>query len=418
MSLLSQINELKDKRARLNTEARAAYDAAQKNGWPEAEAKAKWDKQVEDVIAMGAEIEKLEKLDAVERSLLANPANTKPIDEKPTSFNAAQAAERRAALWSKAFRHTALPKDYPALSPEEMAEARALQVDVDTSGGYTRPSEQFLAELLKNVDDISAVRGMARKFQVVNAESLGVPYLSARASNASWTTELQTGSADSQMAFGKRALTPNPLAKSIKVSEKLLRSSALPIENLVREEMAYVFGITEETAFCTGSGANQPLGLFTASASGINTDRDVSTGNSATSLTFDGLKEAKWTLKGQYHANAKWLFHRDALKQIDKLKDGDGQYIWQPSVVIGQPDRLLNAPVVMSDYVPNTFSASQYVGMFGDFSKYWIVDSLDFRLQRLNELYAETGQVGFIGRLECDGAPVLPEAFVRVKLSA
>ena len=67
----------------------------------------------------------------------------------------------------------------------------------------------------------------------------------------------------------------------------------------------------------------------------------------------------------------------------------------------------------ISEFVPNTFPTGQYVGILGDFSNYWIADALSMQVQRLNELYAETNQVGFIGRLETDGAPVLEEAFVR-----
>ena len=57
------------------------------------------------------------------------------------------------------------------------------------------------------------------------------------------------------------------------------------------------------------------------------------------------------------------------------------------------------------------------LAILGDFSNYWIVDSMAFSLQRLVELYAETNQVGLIGRLESDGQPVLEEAFVRVTLA-
>ena len=70
-----------------------------------------------------------------------------------------------------------------------------------------------------------------------------------------------------------------------------------------------------------------------------------------------------------------------------------------------------------SEWAPNTFTTGEYVGLLGDFSHYWIADALSMQIQRLNELYAETNQVGFIGRLETDGAPVLEEAFVRVKLA-
>jgi HK97 family phage major capsid protein len=79
----------------------------------------------------------------------------------------------------------------------------------------------------------------------------------------------------------------------------------------------------------------------------------------------------------------------------------------------GEPDRILGMPMVISEFAPNTFTTGKYVGLFGDFSNYWIVDALSMQIQRLSELYAETNQVGFIGRLETDGAPVLEEAFVR-----
>jgi len=219
------------------------------------------------------------------------------------------------------------------------------------------------------------------------------------------------------MSFGKRALNPHPLAKRLKVSRKFLRMAA-GAEALVRDRLAYKFGISQEKAFLTGSGVNQPLGVFTASADGIPTARDVSTGNAATSVTFDGLISAKYSLMGQYWNRADWLFHRDVLAQIAKLKNGAGDYIWRESVRDGEPDRLLGRPAMMSEYAPNTLTANQYVGILGDFSNYWIADALDFQIQVLNELYAETDQTGFIGRLACDGMPTLAEAFARVKLGA
>jgi HK97 family phage major capsid protein len=167
----------------------------------------------------------------------------------------------------------------------------------------------------------------------------------------------------------------------------------------------------------TGTGANQALGVFTASNDGIPTSRDVSTGNTTTSIQTDGLIEAKYSLRPGYMAKASWIFHRDAVKQIRKLKDGDGQYIWQQGLTGGQPDRILDSPFKMSEYAPNTFTTGLYVGIIGDFKYFWVVDALSFEIQRLVELYARTNQDGFIGRFETDGMPVLGEAFARVKLA-
>lgn len=295
-------------------------------------------------------------------------------------------------------------------------EVRALQADSDTLGGYLYAPMQFVDRLIQAVDDMVFIRQWATVIAVTNGESLGVPSLDADPADPIWTSELATGDEDSTMAFGQRELNPHPLAKRIKVSNKLLMK--VPgAEALVRARLAYKFGIAFEKALMTGHGAGQPLGVFTASDDGISTSRDASTGNTTTEIRFDGLIEAKYTLKGNYWARARWLFHRDAMKLIAKLKDGNGQYLWRESVRVGEPDRVLGLPVFMSEYAPNTFTTGLYVGIVGDFSNYWIADSLMVTVQRLVELYAATNQIGLIGRLESDGMPVLDEAFVRVTLA-
>ena len=300
--------------------------------------------------------------------------------------------------------------------PEAFAQFRALSAGVDTQGGYLVAPERFVNQLIKEIDDLAFIRSWATTQQVAGAESLGIPSLDADPDDADWTTELATGNEDNAMAFGKRALHPHPLAKRIKISNELLRRSTLPIENIVRERLAYKFAITQEKAFLIGSGAGQPLGVFVASSDGISANRDVSNDNTDTAVTTDGLIEAKFALKAGHRRNARWLFHRDAVKQITKLKDDDGQYIWSGAVREGEPDRLLGLPYFESEFVPNTFTTGLYVGILGDFSYYWIADDMQMQVQRLAELYAETNQVGLILRSATDAMPVLEEAFVRVKL--
>lgn len=303
------------------------------------------------------------------------------------------------------------------MSPDEQ---RALSVGTDTGGGYVTTPEQFVAELIKSIDNVVHIRSKATKIPVPTAQSLGAPQLTADPADADWTSELATGSEDSTMAFGKRKLHPHPLAKRIKVSNDFLRMAIPGIggEALVRDRLAYKFGVSEEKGFLTGSGAQQPLGVFTASDSGISTSRDYSTGNGSTAPTFDGLIGAKYTMKAAYWNEAEWMFHRDVLAVVAKIKDGNGQYIWRESVRAGEPDRLLNIAVAMSEYSPSTMTASQYIGILAAWKWYWIADAQDLAIKRLDELYAETNQTGFIGRMNVDGQPVLEEAFVRVKLSA
>lgn len=293
---------------------------------------------------------------------------------------------------------------------------RALSAGAGSEGGFMIAPEQTVSGLIKSLDDVVLIRQWATKHTVPTAASLGAVSLDSDPADADWTTEIATGGEDSSMGFGKRELIPQPLAKRIKVSNNLLRR-APAAEALVMARLAYKFGISEEKGFLTGNGSKKPLGLFAASNDGIPTSRDVSAGNTSTAIGMDGLIAAKYSLKAQYLRNAKWLFHRDGVKQIAQIKDTAGQYLWEPSKKQGEPDMVCGLPIFMSEYVPNTFTTGQYVGLLGDFSFYWIADALDMQIQRLVELYAESNQTGFIGRKETDGQPVLGEAFARVKLA-
>lgn len=353
-------------------------------------------------------------IETLERQADADRALARQTDDAERARAAATgAAASPAELQMEGFRAWLQMRQ---ASPAATAAFRALSSDSDPQGGYLVAPQQFVERLIKFVDDLVFIRGLATKFTVASAKSLGAPSLEADPADADWTAELATGSEDSTMSFGKRELTPYPLAKRIKVSKKLLRNAAMAPDQLVIQRLGYKFAITQEKAFLTGSGAAQPLGIFTASADGVPTSRDVLTG-SATDFTMDGIISAKYSLKAQYWAKAQWLFHRDGISKIAKLKDTTNQYLWQPSTQAGQPDRLHGLPLMMSEYVPNTFTTGLYVGMLADFSWYWIADALDMTVQRLLELYAETNQDGFIGRAETDGMPVLAEAFVRLKTS-
>jgi HK97 family phage major capsid protein len=409
-----KLKELRDARGKAIADARAILDKAEgeKRGLT-ADEDAKYKEVFGKSEELRASIEREEKLAEAERQ-----AAEQTLREKDETREADKKGEERKVgprgteEYRAAFRRF-LAGGRSALTETEL---RALQADSDTAGGYMVMPEQMVAGLIKAVDDMVHIRARATKFSVPSAASLGVPTLTADPADADWTAEILTGSEDSTMAFGKRELHPHPLAKRIKVSNKLLRQAG-GMEALVMARLAYKFAISQEKAFLTGSGSNQPLGIFTASNDGIPTTRDYSTGNTTTAPTFDGLIGAKFTLKGAYWGKAEWLFHRDVLAAIAKLKDGNGQYIWRESVRAGEPDRILNLPVAMSENAPSTMTTGLYVGMLADFSNYWIADALDMQVQRLTELYAETNQTGCVGRMESDGMPVLAEAFVRVKLA-
>lgn len=396
------IHATQQERAGLAKQARALLDAAEADNGRDltAEESQNFDRLMDEADKLDARIDRERKMREKERRDAAD--NPPPADP-----GAARTDEER---HREAFR-TYVVGGRAALSEEQ---TRALNMGTDPEGGYLVAPQQFVEELIQRVDDDVPLRPLATVMTLTEGESLGVPVLDTDLNDADWTSEVATGSQDDAMRFGKRELRPHPLAKRVKVSRTLLRKASLDPENIVRDRMAYKFGVTQEKAFMTGDGNQKPLGLFTASSQGITTGRDVLTG-SATDVTGDGLIDAKYTLKAAYWRRARWLFHRDAIRRIRKLKDSQGQYMWQAGLASDRPDTILDVPFVVSEWVPNTFTTGLYVGMIADFSFYWIADALDMEVQRLVELYAETNQVGFIGRLETDGMPVLEEAFVRLK---
>lgn len=421
--------ELRQKRAALIADARKLLEERADNGVLGAEDQANWDRMMSDADELRGRYEQIERLEAAEADLagtLGGEPGHDPLDGEARSempqwesrgMRGVQEHDLQSGAWRRLLQTTAPAyRNGFARWLATGQEFRSLQSDSDEAGGYLVSPMQVVDRLIKAMDNQVFIRQWATVFAVPNAQSLGAPSLDSDPSDADWTTELATGSEDTAMDFGRRELHPHPLAKRIKVSRKLLRQVPNS-EGLVIDRLGYKFGITFEKAALTGNGAGQPLGVFTASAQGISTGRDVATDNAATAVTFDGLINAKYTLKQGYWASAKWLAHSDFFKQVSKLKAAvDGDYLWRPSVRDGEPDRLLDIPVTMSAYAPNTFTSGQYVAVLGDFSHYWIADSMAMDFQRLNELYAEANQVGLIGRLESDGMPVLEEAFVRVKL--
>ena len=409
-------DELRRERKKIIDAAREIHDKAEKeNRNLSDEEQHKYDELMDKQADYQARIERSEKQDAMEKTAANMVDNLHPDNNKPANDSKPSKVDNRRATpeFVNAFNRLLSGQK---LDQNDLVVLNALQADSDDDGGFTVVSEQMINMLVKFIDDAVYIRQRATVMPLNKAESLGAPSLDADPEDGTWSGEIQQVDEDSAMKFGKRTLTPHLCSKLIKVSQKLVRVSALDIVTLISQRLAYKFGVTQEKAYLTGDGNNKPLGIFTASDNGVPTSRDISEDNTATAVTFDGLINAKFHLKAGYWRNADWIFHRDVIKTIAKLKDGDGQYLWRESVRAGEPDMLLGRPVLMSEFAPNTMTSGQYVGALGDFSHYWIVDAMDMAIQVLLELYAPNNQYGYIARYEGDGMPVLGEAFTRVKL--
>lgn len=410
---MSSLQSWIDERNRDTVAARAILDAAkaEKRDLSQEEEN-RWQSLMDNVGSLKTKIDREARMLAVEsdqsrsQGTIAGRVDTRKVIDKET--------ERRALLNSDEYKR-AMRSYYHGDDAELraiMRENRHLQVDLDEKGGYWVTGEMS-DRIIQKADDAVYMRQWGT---ILQAWDIGVPVLEEDPSDPEWTAECSVGDEDTDMKMGLRNLRAKPLSKYIKVSNTLMQR--LPtIEQFTTDRLAYKFNIAQEKAYLTGSGAAEPLGVFTASDDGVPTTRDISADNTTTSMTFDGLKNAQYALKSQYRSVARWLFHRDGIKQVSKLKDLNDNYLWEPSNQVGQPDMLLGNPAFDSEYVPNTFTTGNYVGMFADFSWYWIADPVSFTLAILREKFALENKVALLGRMELDGQPVLAEAFARITLA-
>jgi len=288
----------------------------------------------------------------------------------------------------------------------------------DEKGGYTVPA-QLMEAWLRALDTATFVRRISQREFITRAGHLSAGVLQDEDSDAAWlAAENETLSEDTSTTFEGRQFIPHLMGKFFKISRNLRRTGGRAFIDRILSRMALHHARPQEKAFLIGSGVGQPLGIFTASAQGISTARDVSEGNTIMELTHDGLVNALFSLEAQYQPGAVWVMHRDVAKQVHKQKGGNGRPIYVFGKGTDQTDTLLGKPVYLTEYGPNTFTTGKYLAVVGDFhAGYVVVDGLQLDIQILEERFSETHEVGVIGRSECDGGPYNEKAFARVKLA-
>jgi HK97 family phage major capsid protein len=406
----TNIAELKRKKAELLARSREIHEAAAKEKRALSQEESNnFETIVAEARTIAEEVNREEALQGLESSESRGFATLG--DGVQSSQVAGSATTRESAEYMSAWRRY-LVEGRDGLNPME---ARALS-SVDASGGFMMTPTEVTDQLIVAINNMVYIRGLATKLTMSpGAKSLGVPTIATDIEDATPTAETVGADEDTALAFGRRELTPFPYTKYIKVSNRLLRGVP-KVEQVIIDRMAYKFAVTLEKEYMTGDGTDNALGVFVASNDGIPTGSDV-TGATGTAVTVDDCLKVKYALPQQYWRRAGWMMHADIAFRLASQREGagTGQYLWRESVRAGEPDTFLGRPVYMSAYAPNTITAGQYTAVLGDFSFYHIVDSLGFTVKRLDELYAINDQTGFIGRLETDGAPVLGDAFRRLK---
>ena len=257
---------------------------------------------------------------------------------------------------------------------------------------------------MKGLDENNVIRRIAR---VVSTSAERKIPIAGNKAVAKWTQE-NAAIPETSITFNQKTLDAHKLSTMIRVSMELLQDSMFDLEAYIADDFGRAFGIAEEEAFCIGDGVEKPLGIFRETGGGT---IGVNAGNN---INTDNLIDLIYALKSPYRRNAVFLMRDITVSSIRKLKDANGQYLWQPSVQAGEPDRLLGYKLYTSPYVPEVGAGALPVA-FGDFSHYWIGDRMGRTVQRLNELFAGNGQVGFLSNQRVDGKVILAEGIQLLK---
>ena len=391
---MSKLLELFEKRSKAVVAARSFLDSRRGSSDPlNPEDAAAYERMESEIINLGKEIDRENKLAAISADLEKPLAA--PITNAPAGSDAPKTG-RASAEYGEDFAHAL--RGRPTVH-------NVLSTSPDADGGYLVPVE-FEKRIITGLYESNVIRRIAR---IINTSAERKIPIAADKSVARWTRE-NAPIQESQLTFTQKTIDAYKLTDLIRISIELLQDSMFNLEHYIADDFARAFGVAEEEAFCVGTGQDQPTGIFLEKGGaeiGVTTNGKIDT---------DNLIDLVYALKSPYRRNAVFLMKDITVSGIRKLKDANGQYLWQPSVQAGEPDRLLGYRLYTSPYAPDAAPGSLPIA-FGDFNHYWVADRMGRTVQRLNELYAGNGQVGFISTQRVDGKVILAEGIQLLKVA-
>ena len=315
-------------------------------------------------------------------------------------------------------------------------------VSIDAAGGYLLVPEIILNELITNIRETSTLKNRMRNFTVNIGQSVTANTAFGTFKEApKWTPEVPDDFDDPEKIwpFGRMTVgPPNKLTKLILIPEDLLLvPGGSGVESHWLEEMRAIFQQTEEYAYVNGSGFQEPLGVRQVTAAGIPSARDLTApildkadfgipgSSGATNPVYDALIDMRGKLRGSYRQGATWLMHEDLTRDIAKVKDADGNYIWKMGQYAsgGAPvvDSIWGIPVTESIYMPpgnanDSGTTTARALMLINLKYYWTVTANVFQTRRYNEIFAKHDAIGYRGRMFGDGKFTMPDAAVGMSI--
>ncbi|UOK70439.1 phage major capsid protein [Ancylobacter polymorphus] len=345
-------------------------------------------------------------------------AITAKLTELETKADTTALAARLDKLEAKASRPAGDTRPEPSVERKAFAaylrhgkeapaeELKTLTVSSDPQGGYLAPAEMS-TEFLRNLVEYSPIRALA---SVRSTGSPSVIYPTRTGiTNAKWKGEGQAQEG-SEPAFGQAEIAVKEVNTYVDISNQLIADSAGSVESEVNLALSEDFGAKEATAFVNGNGVLEPEGIM--SHAGIS----FTANGHATNLSADALISLMYAMPATYRNAGTWAMNGTTLATIRKLKDGQGNYLWQPSYQAGQPESILGRPVVefldMPDVADGTFPI-----LYGDFSGYRIVDRVGLSILVNPYLLATNGLTRYHATRRVGGRVLQPAKFRKLKMA-
>jgi HK97 family phage major capsid protein len=290
----------------------------------------------------------------------------------------------------------------------DLYERKTLVLANEAGTGYLAP-DAYVAEVILKLQEFSPVRSVAGIRQT-DSTSIQVPRQSG-AVDSNWTSEIGTRVEDANLTFGLETIPTHEMYAFVKVSRQMLEDSKVNFDDFLAGEFGRKLANVEGTAFISGNLTGRPEGLLT------NANIASSNSGNGTTITSDGMLDLVYSLPSAYRKRASFLMNRSTILEIRKLKDGQNNYLWQPSFQAGQPETLLGYPIVECPDMPDVANAA-YPILVGDFKRgYLIVDRIAMEVQRLTERYAEYGIIAYMARKRVGGQVVLAEAIRKLLIA-
>lgn len=283
----------------------------------------------------------------------------------------------------------------------------AMQEGTTTEGGYTVPTPMS-NDIVMGLQAESIFRSAGARVVPMTNWKMDVPTLT-KSTRAIQTAE-EGAVSEVEPTVGTVQAVAYKFTKLVKASKELVADSKFDLwGQILAPDFAHAFALAENADFTTGDGSGHPQGITVGGTSAATTA-------SATAVTADEIMDCFYSLDYRLQGNAKWMMANATVKAIRKLKDGDGQYLWAPGFA-GEPATILGRPLIKNDDMPAMTAGLKPI-IVGDFSYFWIFDRQEMSLQRLVELYAGNGQIGFLADKRFDSHVMLATAFYFLTMHA